>query len=117
MPARTIGGTLVVAAALILAAGTGAAHAGAEAGLAPTLPAGGSVLLPGAAGGPLILGWVAQVWCSLTHGAPCAPSLTTRPAKTSTSSAEAAAPPPVLATPLSYGGGRGDDPAGPWPTR
>ncbi len=115
MSAKTFGGAFVVAAALVLAAGTGTAQASSPACSAPTLTTPGVVLPPGGVGGPLILSWVTQAWRSLIHGAPCAAPLENRPAAGSASAAETTAPPPVQTAPLSYGGGRGDDPAGPWP--
>ncbi len=116
MSAKTFGGALVVAAARSLAAGTGSAQASPPAGSAPALTP-GVVMLPGGHGGPLILSWVAQAWRSLLYGAPSAALLENRPAARPASAAETTAPPPVQMAPLSYGGGRGDDPAGPWPVR
>jgi hypothetical protein len=122
MPARTTGGILVVAAALVLAAGAGSAQAAATTSPAVCVIAPDAMFLPGAPGGLFILSsavgvWRVWAWTSGMCGASPDADLQLTAEPTSSSAAEAPALLPSHPAPPSYGGGRGDDPAGPWPKR
>jgi len=120
MAARTIGRTLLVAATLALAAGASPALSGVGMPLAGIAWTPDAIVTAAAAGGPSILCWLTAAWRPVAPGIGSSEQAADRiamSAEKAASTTEVPPPPPVQMAPLSYGGGRGDDPAGPWPNR
>ena len=119
MAARTIGRTLLVAATLALAAGASPALSGVGMPLAGIAWTPDAIVTAAAAGGPSVLCWLTAAWRAVAPGVGSSDEAAEEmmSAENTASATEVPPPPSRQTAPLSYGGGRGDDPAGPWPKR